>query len=213
MKRQELCASLAKIQPSEELICSTINRINEQKLGIGKKRSMSTAMFASRLAAAVCALLVVIGASVYAPSLSEGGDADVSGVGRQAETDSAGNMGIAPASYDIEKSEMLLGIARLEHSNWAVVEANVDMCLFAEPDGQSAALYECILQLNVSHVAGSDTASDVIVPTENSTISATVRFYDADKANDFFNLSGENISFLLTAHENTWTVEDYIIHK
>ena len=212
MKRQELCAALDKIRPSEELICSTINKMNEQRLGIRQKRSMSTPMFASRLATAVCALLVVIGISVYAPSLSGVDSSDTSDAMRHASTDAGENEGISSASYDMETSEMLASIAKLEHNEWVVLEASVDMCMITSV-GEDGSLYNCVLQLGVLRVADSDLSPDIEIPQAEASINASIRIYDEDTANKLFALSDENISFLLTASEGKWTVEDFIIHK
>ncbi len=209
MRKEELCASLAKIQPSEELICSTINKINEQRLGLKKRRSMTTPMFASRLASAVCALLVVIGAAFYVqPSLSLQSE-PIDSSSRSGMDGSPYSEDITPLdSHSMDASLLLSSIARLEYSDWAVVEASVDMCLFAPAD--EGALYTCILQLGAVRVADSDSSHSF---EEGAPISATVSIYDEETANRLFSLSDENVSFLLTAGEDTWQIEDFIIHE
>ena len=211
MRKEELCASLAKIQPSEELICSTINKINEQRLGLKKRRSMTTPMFASRLASAVCALLVVIGVAFYVqPSLSLQSEPIDSSTRSGMDGSPYGEEVTPSGSHGVDESEILSSVARLEYSDWAVVEASVDMCLFAPAD--EGALYTCILQLGISRVADSDSVS-IDALAVDTPISATLSFYDEEAANSFFALSDENVSFLLTEGESAWQVEDFIIHK
>ena len=210
MRKEELYASLARIQPSEELICSTINKINEQRLGIREKKSMPTFAFAYRLASALCALVLVVGIALSAqPMLSSDSTGDL---GRNADGSLLSEGADAtPAAYGIDESEMLAGVGRLQYDSWAVAEGNVSAVLFGElSDSERAdgAIFKCVAQIDVSCIRDS-ALSDADEPT--GSINATIAFYDAESANGFISLSGEDVAFLLTEQDGEWIIADYII--
>lgn len=67
MKRSNLRSALGKIRPSEELITKTLDKMESEKLKKVPKFEVrqSNFSFAYRLAGAMCALILIIGAGVY----------------------------------------------------------------------------------------------------------------------------------------------------
>ena len=210
MRKEELYASLARIQPSEELICSTINKINEQRIGIREKKSMPTFAFAYRLASALCALVLVVGIALYAqPMMSSDSIGDL---GRNADGSLLSEgADVAPTAYGIDESEMLAGVGRLQYDSWVVTEGKVSAVLFGEvteDERANGVIFKCVAQIDVAGIYDG-TLSDAYAQTDS--VNASIAFYDAQDANDFISLSGESVAFLLTVQDGECAIAEYII--
>lgn len=139
MKKEQLRASFARIQPREALVQATLERICEQRARgavDGKRQSLG---FATRLATAACALLLVIGVGVMAArnGLLPSSDAVLASDdertapltvdGQSAEGDAA----VEPQSGFVGCEDMIAA-ARGYGSDWAVGSATVEGVYLAE---------------------------------------------------------------------------------
>ena len=74
MKKNDLRKALSQVQPDEELICRTLDKIHRQKQP--KTRPVWTPAFQYRLAGALCALIAIIGLSTSAARFSRSATPD-----------------------------------------------------------------------------------------------------------------------------------------
>ncbi len=155
MKRQELRDCFDRIRPREELIRSTLERINGREEARSAARVMPTYAFATRLAGALCALLLLIGIGVL--------------VGRDAivapDTLPASDERMAPMTIDGQKDggeptaggavlvgcEQMIEDAKAYGSAWAVCSATVDAVYFkSETEGIATLSLQTVADCSVS---------------------------------------------------------------
>ena len=218
MRKEELRASLAKIQPREELIISTINKMNEQRLGIRQKRSFGTRAFAYRLATALCALVVVMGLGVFS-GVNQMSLPDAENPLLRGADVTTGDSGVSPASLSGDDVEMLSAMARSKGGEWAIVEGHVQSCFFlelTEEQKRDGVIFLCGVEI-VTTAISEGTLDASLLPTESESLSAVIKFTDAEAANEFFSVHDAPILFsirpLADSESHVWSVDDYIIIK
>ena len=214
MKKSELRASLAKIQPREELIETTINKINEHRLGITSERRMPTFAFATRLAAAFCALLLIVGLGIAANNTAPLTDSSNPQTRNSSVTDKA-DSGIVSHEEDDSRSA-LAEYARSQYTTWIIADGEIISCNIETPTDEqkeNGILFLCTSQIVISEVSDSTLSYEQNF-TSGEIIDANIEFYSNSYANDFVTSTQKNATFLLVESEgeegSTWKIEAFI---
>ncbi len=211
MKKEELKASLDKIQPREELVDLTLARIHEQK-NRARRRAEHREWFSPstvsgmgmRLAGAACAFALVfsIGFTVARlgtddPTAPPAPDVRLAGT---LDTDQvAGNYDMNVAAYSMPEEE------------WIVVRGNtasIQFCDLTEEQSAMGALAGGKVTIAVESIEGrSDEFSRATISTE---LVADVLFYDTDSLNLLVNASETDLLIrLIPTEEDGWEIHDY----
>ena len=213
MRKEELRAALDRIQPREELICSTIDKMNKQRLGLSKERRMPALAFATRVMAAFCALMLVVGIGFYNIDSVIDPTGEGSTLSRQADGSLQQNDGnsVAPAAYGLLGEHDSSDIASYAGENSAVIEGAIDAFFFkpltAEEESEGA-IYKCTVHILTSSIVESNISSDVL-PDSNEIFSANILLYSEQEANVFFGLS--HATFVIELEDSQdgtyWTIK------
>lgn len=129
MKKSNLRSALGRIRPSEELITKTLDRMESEKLKKVPKfeTRQSNFSFAYRLAGAMCALILIIGAGVYfghdtvvSPTLDSAG-----GYQRAAFNADVTETGAKHPEFSNSASSAAETLASRAKGNWDILEGEV----------------------------------------------------------------------------------------
>ena len=215
MRRQELRAAFDRIQPSEDLICSTIDKMNMQRLGLNKERRMPTLSFATRVAAAFCALLLVVSLGFINLDSVTTPVEEYSAFERRADgsLQGEGASDVAIASYvHFDEEETLSGVAKIEGGDWAVIEGVIESIYFSpltDEEKSDGILFRCTAQIRT--VATLETSTDnSAIPELNEYAVANIDFFDDASAKEFFDSTGKVLLFRLSAKDDAWEIRDVI---
>ena len=229
MRKQELRATLARIQPDEALVTATLARVREQKER-QSKRGVNTYAFTYRLAGAMCALLLLIGVGfgvggdqIASPvadtpdtytrtqfndvgdpisTTSMMGEDEVGKTEDKAKTQTTSNERIAAAI------EELRAIAAAYDGDWVLLQGDVQSCYFLPAeDGRTT----CAVALGVDHIH--DASGDAL--SVEDVVSAEIRFEDDAEMQMFVDAMGTKLCLLLIPRDGTGAaslqIEKYII--
>ena len=207
MKKDDLKASLGKIRPREELIESTLNKIEA-----AQERKETRARFsvanpsALRLAGALCSFIFVFffGFAVArhgmtAPTTDENpGRSSV-----ELDTVCVPDSDISPASF-------MFGD---ENTEWIIVECEVTSLGFddkTEDDIAGGVAYRCRIELTAQSVQG--ISENFSLKSIYSDIDADICFYDEDELHRFVADMSETMLIRLTRNgDNSWTASDFTV--
>ncbi len=212
MRKEELRAAFDRIQPREELICSTIDKMNRQRLGISRERKMPTLAFATRVAAAFCALMLVVGLGFFNIDSVITPTGEGSTLGRSADGSLQNDEGqsVAPAAYGLLGEDEMTDTARLDDGDRFVIDGELEAVYFApisDEERASGVVYKCNAQ--IATALSPDTNGEL---PQNAAVSAQILFYDEKEANEFFASMGRSAKFHLSYEdidgERVWRIED-----
>ena len=203
MKKSDLRASFDKIKPREELISSTIEKINEKKRKRDTRFVLPSFSFNPRLVGALCSLAIVfcIGFAVATQSIAPAPAARTIGqLETTANTTDATSLPAPSAGLD------------LPHG-WILVSGEINNLSFdplTDADIQGGVIRRCNVNLTADGlIARSDDLSADLDKTD-SCLDATVLFYSDEKTNGFFDMSTSKMIFCLTPGENgKWIIVDF----
>ncbi len=216
MRKEELRRAFDIIQPSEDLICSTIDKMNMQRLGLTKERKMPFLSFATRVAAAFCALLLVVSLGFFNFDSVTTPVEEYSAFERRADgsLQSEDVSDVAPAAYvHFDEEDTLSGVARIEGGDWAVLEGVTESVYFSPLTDEEKAdgiLFRCTAQIRTVAVLEKNVSLGASVPEVDEYAIANVNFFDEDSANEFFNSTGKVLLFRLSAEGDEWEIRDVI---
>ena len=139
MKKEQLRESFARIQPREALVLATLEKIQEQRQrGESAQRKLSLG-FMTRLAAATCALLLVIAVGVVAAKNDMIPSSVVVPSENERSTpmtadcqDPSGDAVISDCASELVGCEQMIETARAYGTDWAVFAATVDYLNIAD---------------------------------------------------------------------------------
>lgn len=158
MNKQQLRACFDSIRPSEKLVCDTLERIQTRRQGEQSPvRRMPAYAFATRLAAAACALVLLIGIgvtvgkdAVIAPEVVPAADERISPM----VADALDGVGKPPAiehEGELVGCEDMIAAAASYGGDYAVFSATVEAMYFVgEGEGIIALRPVTVAQKNVS---------------------------------------------------------------
>ncbi len=212
MKQEELKSTLGKIQPREELIQSTLNRVHEQqaqKLTSARRSAFFPAVYnrGMRLAGAVCAFALVFSMGFAVAKLGGGNPADTKeplSVNMMAtlDTENVNNDNLRIASFGLIPAE-----------EWMVVRGRVSSIRFLEMTEENkamGAIASIELGITATNVEG---RSEVFSRTNvNSALTATILIYDTDSLNLLVDTSApELLIHLIPTEGEGWDIHDFCI--
>ena len=229
MRKQELRATLAQIQPDEALVTATLARVREQKEK-QSKRGVNPYAFTYRLAGAMCALLLLIGvgfgvgsdkiASPVADTPDTYTRTQFNDVGDPISTTSTTGKNEVGKTEDKQKTptasneriaaaiEELRAVAATYDGDWVLLQGDVQSCYFLPAEDGRAM---CAVALGVDHIH--DASGDAI--SVEDVVSAEIRFEDDAEMQTFADAMGTKLCLLLIPRDGTGAaslqIEEYII--
>ncbi len=215
MKKSDLRATLGSLHARDEQISRVMENVAARKQKAEKRSAMSRLNFGMSLAAAACALMIVVGLGVNAfmGGLFNEPDAVDYGVQRANEenteiTDTEKDNSHDPAD---EKSalEVLLAESEKIDGDWAIIRGTANAFYFAGGEADDGS-YRCIIAVSVEKT---EKTSDGIVINE-SEIVADITFADDEELNRFTDNLSSSIEILIEKngadHDAAWTVKKII---
>ena len=210
MKKEELKASLGRIQPREELVNSTLARIHEQQARERSSTKQTGGFFPAvynrglRVAGAVCAFALVFSIGFAVAKLG-GVDPTVTPVDPSArlagtlDTDVVNSSGLNVAMY-----------ADFAEEEWIAVRGNVASLLFTDLTEEQSAMgaIACAeVHISVKSIEGrSEEFSRETISTE---LTASVLLYDTETLNALANASTSDLIIRLMPTDNDgWDILD-----
>lgn len=207
MKKNDLKASLGRIRPREELICSTINKVAEQKERQQRRFFLPSYSFGMRLAGAVCAFVLVffMGMGIARLDGNAGGnDVNTPALRTLAE------LAVTEASTD--GAAMLVFEHEFENG-YIVIKGNIDNISFVSlTDAEKAdgVARHCKVTITADGLIEKSDDLKVDLENTNETFEADVVFYDNDILNTFIDQStGEMIIRLTPDDNNNWSIVEF----
>lgn len=210
MKKEELKASLGKIKPREELIASTLAKINELREREERRSWLSSPAFSLglKVAGACCAIALVVALSLSAIGSNKPETVDQPSVARTlAEIDTSGS----------ETSKVNVAAFTLENdapNGWIIVSGSVDSFVFeelAENEIADGVVGKGSAQFAADNVLERSPVLSVDMSTTGTALSLNVLFYDNESLDSFINLTSGKAILRITPESNgTWTVLDFI---
>lgn len=207
MKKEELKASLGRIQPREELVNSTLARIHEQQAQERSSTIQRGGFFPAvynrglRVAGAVCAFALVFSIGFAVAKLG-GVDPTVTPVDPSARL--AGTL-----DTDVVNNPSL-AMFSLGEEEWIAVRGNVDSLRFVDlTEEQSAmgAVASAEVTIAVKSIEGR--SEEFSRETINREITATVLLYDTETINALVNASTSDLLIRLMPIDNDgWDILD-----
>ena len=212
MKKEELKASLDRIQPREELINSTLAKVHEQQAKEHRKQTKETTFFPAvyqrglRLAGAVCAFALVFSIGFAVARLGgtdpittpNGPGAKLAGT---LDTDNvSNNYGVHTATYSLIGAD-----------EWIALRGNVTTLHFSdltEDELAMGALAGGKVTISVQSIEGrSEELSRKTISTE---ITADFLLYDTESLNLLVNASESDLLIrLIPTEEDGWEIHDF----
>jgi hypothetical protein len=209
MKKEDLKASLGKIKPREELIASTIAKIDELREREERRSWLASPVFymGLRVAGACCAIALAVAIGISAINGNKPETVDPSVVRTLAEIDTSGNdasnINISAFSLDDDAT-----------NGWIIASGNVDSFAFGEisdSEKASGVVGKGIVQFSADNVLERSKELSVDMSATGTALSASVLFYDEESLNAFVGLVSCKAILRITPEENgTWTVLDFI---
>ena len=201
MKKNDLRASLDKIKPREELICSTIEKINDKKRAREARFNLQGFSFSTRLVGALCSLALVfcIGFAVA----------------KQNTVPATRTIGQLEATTPMTDNNSLPSpLSSLELSRgWILVSGEINNLSFdslTDADLQSGVLRRCKVNLTADGLIARSNDISADLNKTDSCLDATVLFYSEEKTNSFFDMSTSKMIFCLTPDESgEWIIVDF----
>ena len=224
MKKEELCAALHQVQPDEDLIRRTLDKIHEQNEKT--RNSNRFRAYGYRVAGAICALLVIIGLGlfshlVFSPT-SNSSDAASLKVAQSNDIGISAAVAPSAAVYAAEDSSELPtledAVAQLHiqsaeiASEWVLMQGSVrDIYFQSSENGISV----CLVALRVVKVW--ECSKDaVFIQAEGEDITAEIRFTDELEMECFADTIGSGICTLLSlgdSAENPPIIAGYQLYE
>ena len=224
MKKHELKEALSRIQPREELIQSTIEQVNAYRQKARQQKTapafrLPTPVFATRLAGALCALLLVVGMGVmvgrnrtYIPTSGEGAPA----AAYRAAEETRDSQTEEETLTLHETSISLMEKAQADGGTWVVAEGDLQACYFiplTDEQKSRGVLYCCGAEIYVLSAAASEEGLEG-APVEQERFGIVVEFFEEDAVNHLINATGSVLGFRLSARqtegEPAWVLEEFI---
>ena len=212
MKQEELKSTLGKIQPREELIQSTLNRVHEQqaqKLTSARRSAFFPAVYnrGIRLAGAVCALALVFSMGFAVAKLGGANPADTQdppSVNMMAtlDTENVNNDNLRIASFGLIPAE-----------EWMIVRGHISSVRFlemTEEDKAMGAIASVELGIAASSVEGR--SEQFSRKNVSAALTATVLIYDNDSLNLLVDSAKpELLIHLIPTEGDGWDIHDFCI--
>lgn len=201
MKKTDLLRSLDRIQPSEELIRSTIVKIDDHKRRASRKGFQKNLSFATRLVGALCSLALVfsIGFAVAMQNTAP----DTRTIGQLGGT--APSTASTTLTSPLEDLELPRG--------WILVSGQINNLSFdtlTDADAQSGILRRCKVNLTADALIARSSDIAVDLNKTASCLDAFILFNSDDKMNSFFDMSISEMIFCLTPGESgEWIIVDF----
>jgi hypothetical protein len=210
MKKEELKASLDKIQPREELVNLTLARIHEQKARENRRDWFTSSTIYGkglRLAGAACAFVLVFSIGFTAarlglddPTAPPTPDVRLAGT---LDTDQVGN------NYDANVASYAL----MDAEEWIVVRGNTASIQFIDLTEEQSAMGAIAGgrgTISVESIEGrSNEFSRSTISTE---LVADVLFYDTDSLNLLVNAAETDLLIRLIPTEGeSWEIHDFYL--
>ena len=200
MKIKELRDSFDRIRPREELISSTVARVEEYKARRERRFAWLYGSFGMRLAGALCAfaLMFTIGFSVA----------------RQM-TDTPSERTLADLSGGISNADGVISLssAREFENGYIVINGMIEGISFTdlkESDAQSGAIRRCKISVTAEALVEISDTLTVDLHNTNEAFVAEMVFYDDASMNAFFDQSTNMMMLCLTPDgSGNWTIVEF----
>ena len=209
MNKQQLKQCFDRIEPSEELILSTLTAVrSKQRSNVQTSRSMPRYAFVTRLASAACALVLIIGVGVMI-ARQEGTDPLVSDGGREGEVlpaqERTPDTDAQADGTALESPDQLIAKATEAGGDWMVLQCRVD-AFYAEPDKHPGTGR---LSVTTRGLLDARTSDSILLPaTDGQTLDVEAKVSDA-----LFDAIGADITLYVTAtHQDgqpVWTLSGF----
>lgn len=204
MKKDQLKRELGRIRPREELITSTIAKVNTQKEK--KERSIFSPIFSKgvRIASALCAFALVFCIG-FAVARQEN---------NALHTDNPQTRLVELDTDEITSGEIAMFDLAEEYENgWILISGNADSMSFTEisaEDKESGAIRTCNVSITASGLLDSSDVISVDIEEISVEINASVTFYDHSILESFLDMSCADMIFKLTPDgEGGWIIVDF----
>lgn len=207
MKKERLKRELGMIRPREELITSTIAKVNREKAKKEDRKAIFSPSFNKgvRLAGALCAFAFVfcIGFAVARQNNSTAHvtpTPDVKLIGLETEGFAAESIASLEAGEDLE-------------NGWILISGNADSLKFFEvtaSEKENGALRGCSVDISATGLLDNSETLSVELDSISASINASVVFYDHDLLESFLDMSCSEMILRLTPDENGgWEIVDF----
>jgi len=195
MNKNDLRATLGSIHASDELVSSTMAKI-EARGARSESRGAFGFGLGFRVAAAACALMLVVGLGIYGaienPPIDEPNDArsvaEANDVAMLNNNEEENSYGLSVASSGIDE---LLAESDNIDGDWVIIDGVVEACFFAGGEDSESA-NTCIITVAVADV---EHTSGGIAPTES--ISLKISFNSESEMQSFIDNYSEETYFLI----------------
>lgn len=200
MKKNQLKRELGRIRPREELVNSTIAKVNAQKEREERKIFSPIFLKGMKLAGALCAFVLVFCIGFAVASQPNVADPAKRTIGDLEATEAA-TSGISTLSFEDELP-----------NGWILVNGEVISLNFAEltdADKAEDAVRRCKVNLNITGLIDQSEEISVDLKKASAEVEANIVFYDADVMESFFNHSTSEMILRLTPDDNGWTIVEF----
>lgn len=206
MRKNDLKKSLGRIQPREELVQTTLNKVNEQKDRQSRCSFNPSYSFNVRLVGALCVLVLMIGIGFVAarqmqsPDVSNPASRTLGQLATtEAGTDSANIVNFT--SYD-------------EYENgWIVINGKIESLSFtelSESDKANGAIRSCKVKITAHGLVDQSDNLTADLNKTSAEFEADVVFYNSDIMNRFFDQSTDEMIIRLTpGDDGNWSIIDF----
>ena len=207
MKKERLKRELGMIRPREELITSTIAKVNREKAKKEDRKAIFSPSFnkSVRLAGALCAFVFVfcIGFAVARQNNAAAQitpTPDLKLVGLETEGFSAESIAFLELEEDFE-------------NGWILISGSADSLRFFEvssEEKENGAIRGCSVDITAKGLLDRSETLSVDLDGISANINASVVFYDHDLLESFFDMRCSDMILRLTPDENGgWTIVDF----
>lgn len=223
MKKQQLRDCFDQVKPREELVHTTLDRIHAVQRGDVKTPHRTPNFgFATRLATAACALVLLVGVGVSLgrymitapdPSLSPGERVSPSEINEHAQPYEA-----TPNATMIRGAESIIARAKAQGGEWAVAEADVEAFYFLELTDEQRAegvIHCCAVVLRTKAIVETNAREEHALPVGEAggTFAARISLTDATDATRMMDAVDSSVLVRLhlaeTDGEMAWMIEEF----
>lgn len=209
MNERELRKALGRVQPSEELIRKTLNRIEEKRREERPVYRVPAYGFTRRLAGAMCALVLLVGLGIAG---LQGNPDLVPHVVREGETGSVHQQvpDDLPGTGEWEATmATLVAEAKSSSEGYAVARGFLEGCYFAEVSEAEAAagvLYRCVLAVRVDEITAQTAAL-----TQGTQLQVEYLLHEEEALQALLNTVGSRAGLWLVPGEaGAWQMQDFL---
>ena len=200
MKKNELKASLGKIQPREELVSATISAVREQKERQERRFVLPSYSFGMRLAGAVCAFALVFCIGFIAAK-------------QNVNTPDARTLGQLEQTEATTDGVSMLSLEGEYENGYILINGSIDSMSFiglTDNDVQANAVRRCKVSITANGLVERSESLSVDLNKSSAVVEAEIVFYDNDVMNAFFDQSTGEMLIRLTPDENgNWSIVEF----